>query len=581
MQTKLTNVLRFVSLGILLGTFMSAQSQSARLQAIHNSADPAAASVDVWLEVGGNATKLVADFGFREATPFIDAPADQPITLALAAPGSTSITDTLPGTTLNATLTSNMTYVVVASGNVGGGFAVNPDGRNSGFGYIIIANAREAAINSGEVDFAVVHGSTDAPTVDVYAQGIGTPLVDNAAYGDATAYLNVPAAAYYLDITAGNATAPLFTFKADLSGLAGGAAVVFASGYVTPGSNNNGEAFGLFAALANGTVVELEAPTARVQAVHNSADPAAASVDVYAQFGINTVKLIDDFDFRSATPFIDVPAQTPVTISIAPANSSSIADTLAGLSNTYTLTEGSSTVLMASGNVATGFAANPDGRNTGFGFIVIANAREAANNSGEVDFAVVHGSTDAPTVDVIANNSITLVDDAAYGDATNYLNVNAAAYTIALETSDNSVRLFEYDVDLSGLAGGAAVVFASGYVNSDSSNGGESFRLAAALADGTVILFDEVQEPNSVSEIVNNLSVYPNPANTSLQVVMNEVKGQADLRVMDIQGKIVLSEKVSHEGKISLNTSLLSNGAYMLFIQSEGKAYHVKFTVAH
>src|SRR5690606_23877662 len=125
-----------------------------------------------------------------------------------------------------------MTYVLIASGNVGGGFAANPDGRNSGFGYIVIANAREAANNSGEVDFAVVHGSTDAPTVDVYAQGIATPLVDDAAYGDATSYLNVPPAAYYLDITAGNATAPLFTFKADLSGLAGGAAVVFASGYV-------------------------------------------------------------------------------------------------------------------------------------------------------------------------------------------------------------------------------------------------------------------------------------------------------------------------------------------------------------
>jgi hypothetical protein len=43
------------------------------------------------------------------------------------------------------------------------------------------------------------------------------------------------------------------TFEADLSGLAGGAAVVFASGFLTPAEGQPG--FGLYAALPNGTVV--------------------------------------------------------------------------------------------------------------------------------------------------------------------------------------------------------------------------------------------------------------------------------------------------------------------------------------
>jgi hypothetical protein len=46
------------------------------------------------------------------------------------------------------------------------------------------------------------------------------------------------------------------------------------------------------------------AQTAKIQVIHNSADAAASSVDVYLNGGL----AIDDFAFRTATPFIDVPA---------------------------------------------------------------------------------------------------------------------------------------------------------------------------------------------------------------------------------------------------------------------------------
>jgi hypothetical protein len=86
--------------------------------------------------------------------------------------------------------------------------------------------------------------------------------VNNAAYGDVTGYLAVPAANYTLDVKDSSGTVIVASFGADLSGLRKATAVVFASGFLAPSANQNGLAFGLFAALANGTVVSFGGVTA-------------------------------------------------------------------------------------------------------------------------------------------------------------------------------------------------------------------------------------------------------------------------------------------------------------------------------
>ncbi|MGM0738628.1 MAG: DUF4397 domain-containing protein, partial [Bacteroidota bacterium] len=55
-------------------------------------------------------------------------------------------------------------------------------------------------------------------------------------------------------------------------------------------------------------------PTARAQIVHNSADPAAEVVDIY----VNGDLFVDSLAFRAATPFVDVPAATPLLFEIYP-----------------------------------------------------------------------------------------------------------------------------------------------------------------------------------------------------------------------------------------------------------------------
>jgi len=196
------------------------------------------------------------DFAFRAATPFVDAPAEIDLSVIIAGPTSSGPTDQAIATIPIGQLADMEKYVVFANGVLDpSSFAANPDEVSTAFELLVKPMARESAI-SDNVEFFVLHGSSDAPTVDVIARDVAT-LVDDAPYTAITDYIEVPADSYILDVTPGSDNETIVaSFTADLSGLAGGSAVVFASGFLDPTANQNGEAFGIFAALANGTIVE-------------------------------------------------------------------------------------------------------------------------------------------------------------------------------------------------------------------------------------------------------------------------------------------------------------------------------------
>uniref|UniRef100_UPI00333E67ED DUF4397 domain-containing protein n=1 Tax=Flavobacterium sp. TaxID=239 RepID=UPI00333E67ED len=88
------------------------------------------------------------------------------------------------------------------------------------------------------------------------------------------------------------------------------------------------------------------AQTARLQVIHNSPDLAAQTVDVY----VNGALFIDDFEFRTATEFETVPAGAPLTIDIAPGNSTSVSQSLYNV--TVTLNSGETYIAVANGIVS-------------------------------------------------------------------------------------------------------------------------------------------------------------------------------------------------------------------------------------
>jgi len=448
-------------------------------QIIHNAADPAAGTVDVYLD----GALAVDDLSFRSATPFVEGLASGVgIDVGVAPAGSSGPGDIIASQTV--TLTPGEAHTVVANGVLNpDDFADNPDGESIALEFFVEAGAKTSA-SSGDVDLRAVHGVTDAPTVDVGLEA-GPTLLEDLTYGDVTAdYLSVAAEEKVFTVSPADSDTPIAAFQADLSGLGGSAATVLASGFLDPAANQNGPAFRLIAALPNGNVVTFQPPTTQAQLIHNAADPAADTVDIY----FDQQKQLDDVAFRSATPFMDVPAAVDIDVGVAPSGSDGPDDIVA--SQTVTLSSDSSYTVVANGVLnPDAFADNPDGEPIALEFFVEAGAKTSAS-SGEVDLRAVHGATDAPTVD-IAENGTTLLDNLTYRDVTaDYLSVAAEEKVLSVTPGGSQAIVESFSVDLSGLGGNAATVLASGFLDPEDNQDGPAFRLIGALPNGTVVTFE-------------------------------------------------------------------------------------------
>ena len=218
--------------------------------------------------------------------------------------------------------------------------------------------------------------------------------------------------------------------------------------------------------------------TARVQVIHNCADLAAASVDIY----LNNDLLIDNFNFRTASPFIDAPANEEFSVSVAPSTSASSSGAL--VTYNFTLAEGGTYVLVADGIISpTGYSPAE-----AFSIEVYPLGREVASYATNTDLLIHHGSTDAPTVDVVETGvgAGTIVDNASYKGFTGYLELPTSDYTLDIRDESGMVTVATFSAPLAtlNLMGMSAVVVASGFLDPSNNSNGASFGLYVALPAG-------------------------------------------------------------------------------------------------
>lgn len=452
---------------------IAAFSQSARLQIIHNSPDPAAATVDIY----ANGSILYPDVAFRSATAFADVASEVPIEIAIAPGNSTNASEAVFTTTV--TFTTDETYVVVANG------LINPSGYNpfQDFGLNVFAGGRESSGNANETDVLVIHGSTDAPAVDVQAPGAGT-IIEDLPFGSFTAdYLDLPTNNYTLNITPSAGAPVVASFQAPLQtlNLGGAALVVVASGFLSPESNNNGPAFGLFAVPpTGGNFIALPQSTAKVQVIHNSPDAVASTVDVW----VNNTQL-NDVAFRTASAFLTVPAEINTVVGLADAGSTVASD--ATITESVVFEANKTYVVIANGILSPSGYEPP----VPFSLNIFDAGQEASGNPAETDVLVFHGSTDAPAVDVLVPGVGTAVNDLGYGSfTTTYLELPTADYTLNIAPAVGSpvIASFQAPLETLNLQGAALVVVASGFLNPAVNSDGAAFGLYVAPPTGGALI---------------------------------------------------------------------------------------------
>lgn len=472
----------------------------AEVQLIHNGAGVPA--VDVYVVPEGediaDGAAPFAELAFREATGLVVLPANEPYDVYVAVDGEADPqANAAIVTRLNlpprATENSVVRLIAVGSATANPDTSVNADVAPQ----LLVVPGTKAPMNPAAVAFQVVHGVTDAPAVDVFAEiaNTGTPdsganIVDDASYTDFTAPFPVDPADLVVSVTDGSDNSAVVSRSTLLAEEAAGASfVALASGFLTPEDDGDGPAFGILLVRTDGTTSVLGG-TARLQVIHNASDPAAAAVDVL----VNGVPALEDFAFRAATPFLWVTTRLDVAIA-APDTTMDLLPEGSAVEN-LELPAGQFHVAVAQGVVpanAANFITVPDELNIDLRVTALTNVGNDAEDDASVALNVVHGVADAGNVDIEVGGTVVAADVAFGTGAARVGEVSAAStFMVRLLAAGTETSAAEFTVDPTGLDDQVATVLASGFVDTTGQPAGaEGLALLVVTNDGTVVeLFD-------------------------------------------------------------------------------------------
>lgn len=205
---------------------------SARIQIIH-----AAPYQTVEVKINGSVALPV--FAYQTATPYLDLPAGELLTIELSPVGG--VTPPSQIETFKLQLQEGETYVAVVHGT----FAASD---NIPVEMTVHSPAAEISNDPQSLQLSFFHGAPDAPIVDIVNNANGNIVFDNIGFGQfAESFITFPAADYQIDVTPGDDNQNIVASYASFFNFwKGRSAVIFATGFLGDGT------FQPWVALSNG-----------------------------------------------------------------------------------------------------------------------------------------------------------------------------------------------------------------------------------------------------------------------------------------------------------------------------------------
>ncbi len=74
------------------------------------------------------------------------------------------------------------------------------------------------------------------------------------------------------------------------------------------------------------------------------------------------------------------------------------------------------------------------------------------------------------------------------------------------------------------------------------------------------------------------ITVYPNPAKTSIKLIVHEKESDLNVKIFDLKSQIVMSKKISHENN-QINIASLKQGIYLIKAEGNNSLYQQKLIV--
>jgi len=381
-----------------------------RLRAVHTAVG--IGEVDLWvLPAGGEPELLYEDVGFGQAGDVIDVPSGAHVF------GIDRDDDAEPDLVFELPDLSAGTYVnLLAATDAGGApflLAQLPGGITA---RVDAEPATPEGPSEGNARVRVLHGSPDAPNVDVFVDDGTDPAFENLTFTWGTEYAELPEGSYRFRVSPNGAGAESAVIDADGVALdEGGSYTVVAYDRVAD----------IDALVLRDDYEDAEPGTIRLRAIHTAAG--VGEVDIWALDSTGAASLLyDDVTFGTAGGYVDVPAgEQTIGFDV---DDDGLADAFFGVPG------------LTAGTVANVFALT-DAEGSLFLLAQLADGNtlridptEDVRETGRV--RVVHLSPDAPEVDAFLNGADTpVVASLPFGSSTASTALPAGLYDVAVSAA--------------------------------------------------------------------------------------------------------------------------------------------------